>query len=163
MTDSELRGIVLRQFYDRRLEQFVDVKLSEFNEQFSFVELQNICRQLSEKGLIGKWHPVMTGGGPSVGIGQITAEGVDVVEGNATAPISITFDHRSTVSVTSSQNVQVGNNNIQSVAGQFQILLDAIDVSSATPAEKQEAKTLVRKVLEHPVVAAIVGGLASAL
>ena len=105
----------------------------------------------------------MTGGGPSVGIGQITAEGVDVVEGNATAPISITFDHRSTVSVTSSQNVQVGNNNIQSVAGQFQILLDAIDVSSATPAEKQEAKTLVRKVLEHPVVAAIVGGLASAL
>ena len=163
MTDSELRGIVLRQFYDRRLEQFVDVKLSEFNEIFSFVELQNICRQLSEKGLIGKWHPVMTGGGPSVGIGQITAEGVDVVEGNATAPISITFDHRSTVSVTSSQNVQVGNNNIQSVAGQFQILLDAIDVSSATPAEKQEAKTLVRKVLEHPVVAAIVGGLASAL
>ena len=163
MTDSELRGIVLRRFYDRRLEQFFEVKLNEFDDQFSFVELQNICRQLSEKGLVGKWHPAMTGGGPSVGIGQITAEGVDVVEGNTTAPISITFDHSSTVAVTSSQNVQIGNNNNQNVVGQFQILVDAIDASNATPAEKLEAKSLLRKVLEHPVVAAIVGGLASTL
>ncbi len=162
MTDSELRGLVLRRFYDRRLELMVSIELSDFDNRFSLFELQNICQQLDEKGLIGQWKPMVTKG-KFVGNGQITAEGVDVVEGNAKPPISITFDQRSTVSVTSSQNVQIGSHNIQDVQVQLEALVQAIDASSASARDKAEAKSLLKQFLAHPVVAAIIGGLASTL
>jgi hypothetical protein len=163
MTDSELRGIVLRRFYDRRLEHLVKLEEGDFDGRFSFVELQSICRQLAEKGLIEKWSPVMTAGGSVIGIGQITAEGVDVIEGNRQSPISITLDQRSTISVSSSQNVQIGSHNIQHIVVQLENLVKAIEASGGTDAEKAEAKSLLKKFLAHPLVSAIVGGLISGL
>ena len=163
MTDSELRGVVLRRLYDHRREGFVTLAEGDFGGQFSFVELRSICRQLAEKGLIGKWHPTSTGSGPTIGIGQITAEGIDVIEGTKSPPISITFDQRSTISVSGSQNVQIGNHNIQSIVVHLQSLAKAIDNSSATEQEKSEAKSLLNKFLAHPLVAAILGGVISSL
>lgn len=163
MTDSELRGIVLRRFYDRRHDGFVTLAETDFSGQFSFVELRSICRQLSEKGLIGEWHPTSTGAGPTIGIGRITADGIDVIEGTRSPPISITFDQRSTISVSASQNVQIGNQNVQSIAIHLQSLAKAIEHSSATEQEKSEAKSLLNKFLAHPLVSALLGGVISSL
>lgn len=44
------------------------------------------------------------------GMGRITARGIDVVEGNARAPITVTLHHHS-VSVSHSSNVQIGDSN----------------------------------------------------
>lgn len=42
-------------------------------------------------------------------------------------------------------------------------LVSSIDKADSTDAAKREAKSRLREFLEHPVVAAIVGGLASTL
>jgi hypothetical protein len=86
-----------------------------------------------------------------------------VVEGNVAAPISIVLDQSRHVAVHHSSNVQIGNENVQDVTIHFEKLLSAIDKSSASDKEKEEAKSLLKKFLEHPLVSSIAGGLASSL
>ncbi|WP_455828528.1 hypothetical protein [Pseudomonas capeferrum] len=58
---------------------------------------------------------------------------------------------------------QVGNHNVQNVHTVFTQLLQKIDESEATDEEKAEAKGRLSAFLEHPLVGAIVGGLAGSL
>jgi hypothetical protein len=52
---------------------------------------------------------------------------------------------------------------VQSYTAQFQSLVREIDKSKGSDAEKAEAKSLLKRFLEHPIVAGIAGGLAASL
>lgn len=59
---------------------------------------------------------------------------------------------------------QIGNNNVQNNSDQTYVLLaKAIDNGNGSPEEKAEAKTLLKKFLEHPIVSSIAGGIAGVL
>lgn len=96
------------------------------------------------------------------GLGKINSFGIDVVEGNVTPAIKVEFvqhTNNSTVNITGSTNVIAGNsitgdNNTLTLSG----LEKAIESADATPQAKEEAKTLLRKLSEHPLVSAIIGG-----
>ena len=96
-------------------------------------------------------------------MGKISARGADVVEGSVASPISIVLDQSHHVAVHHSSNVQIGNENVQDVTIHFEKLVSAIDKSSASEKDKKEAKSLLKKFLEHPLVSSIAGALASSL
>ncbi len=153
MRDADLRGIVLQKFYDERHRSgFVR---APFDTQSDPVIITNICRQLSEHGLI-EWKPAMAN--PPQGMGRITAHGVDVVEGTSRAAIAVHIDQ--SVSVSGS-HVQIGSGNIQHVSIDIEKITTAIDHSTATTEAKAEAKSLLARFLENPIIAAIAGGVAS--
>ena len=68
-----------------------------------------------------------------------------------------------TVNIHNSQGIQVGDHNIQNIAVSLQNLVHKIDEQNASEAEKAEAKGILRQLLEHPLVASILGGLASGI
>jgi hypothetical protein len=96
MKDNELRGIVLQKFYDLRHDQSV-VQLGDVLIPGEGMErvTSNICKQLSDHGLI-EWDSHNSLDETSLGgIGNITANGVDVIEGSSRAPIAITLHDQS--------------------------------------------------------------------
>ena len=162
MKDSELRGIILQEFYNHRRAGMRRWTFHEFagSVPFKKEDAIHICEQLAEHGLV-EWESIQIEGLQQIGAGKITARGVDVIEETVPAPISINFDNSHTVNVTSSKHVQVGSGNVQGVSIHIQQLRDAIENSAATPEAREEAKGALRKFLEHPAVSAILGSLAS--
>ncbi|MGA2143558.1 MAG: hypothetical protein ABSH49_01100 [Bryobacteraceae bacterium] len=111
MNDGELRGIILRYFYEARNYPGM-LNILGVPDVANLVEHQfrivSICRQLAEHGLI-HWEDfgsLNTFGGE----GRITACGVDVVEGTAQPPITVIL-HDHSISVMQSSNVQIGDSN----------------------------------------------------
>lgn len=96
MKDSELRGLVLKRFYElRRRGPFQWAELTEKELDPAFLEpvgadLFRICEQLSQQGLI-EWDSFYENGQPCGGHGQISVYGADVVEGSEKTPIAIAF------------------------------------------------------------------------
>jgi hypothetical protein len=164
MKDNELRAVVLQKYYELRrrgMFQWCEVELEDNFPIKEFGELARICDQLAEHGLI-EWKPTRGPFNRAIGgFGKISAFGVDVVEGTAQSPITIKFDHSHTVHVSNSMGVQIGNNNTLSSQMTIEEINAAIDHSGFSVAEKEEAKSALSKFLEHPVIAAIIGGLAS--
>jgi hypothetical protein len=111
MKDGELRGVILKYFYEARnypgmlnVLAVPDV-INLVDQQFRII---SICRQLAEHDLI-HWEDfgsLNTFGGE----GRITARGVDVVEGTARSPIAVIL-HDNSIRVTQSANVQIGDAN----------------------------------------------------
>ena len=60
-------------------------------------------------------------------------------------------------------NVQIGNQNTQSVIQTFNSIIEKINSSTATPEQKAEAKSLLKAFIEHPLVASVIGGVAGGL
>jgi predicted nucleotide-binding protein len=91
MKDSELRGKMLAVFYDRRHNNdgWVPTSEMDFGAMIDRRMVGSIGGQLADASLI-RWKP-LTGAaeGFVVGMGQITAFGVDVVEGTRRSPINI--------------------------------------------------------------------------
>ena len=167
ITDNQLRGIALRKAYEKRREGLFAWSNDDFKDldpsiDFDIQDLFRACEQLYEHGLID-FKSVSDGKQILDGRVKISAFGVDVVEGHATAPISITLDQSSHVSVSGSSHVQIGDGNIQNVSIHIEALSRAIDASGGSDAEKEEAKSLLRRFLEHPLVSSIAGGIASSL
>lgn len=111
MTDGELRGIVLQEFYNRRNLPGMVNALS-FPEALAVepdqLRLFRICEQLKEHGLI---KGVVMNSLDTFGMmGNITANGVDVIEGTARAPITVIL-HDHSISVSQSSNIQIGDSN----------------------------------------------------
>jgi hypothetical protein len=157
MRDNDLRGIVLQHFYEVRHRDDDMTSLEEIVAASLPGEVQrvgNICDQLSQYGLI-EWTPLKAMMGTIAGMGRITAAGVDVIEGTALSPITITL-HDHSVSVSGS-NVQIGNNNSQTVNMTIDKMVSAIDHSSASMDEKAEAKTLLQRIGENKLLATVLG------
>ena len=168
MKDSELRGLVLRGLYDERRRG--TLHLSPDNpflvESLTLDETLRICDQLVQHGLAdGKLtRNLSTGyGSYDYGMVKITAQGVDVVEGNSKSDIKIEFMQTNNINVSNSSGVVIGDGNSQTIVTQLEALVREIDKSSASDDDKAAAKTQLRKVLEHPVVGAILGATAQIL
>lgn len=166
MKDNDLRGLVLQKYYEKRREdlfQWTDDDFKDLPEPWGFdaADLWRICDQLGEHGLT-EWHPASDNNGRTIGgIGKISAFGVDVIEGTTRPPIAITIDHSRHVSVQDSVGVQIGDGNIQDLSLHIGKIVSAIDHSTASDQQKAEAKSLLKRFLEHPLVASIVGGIAA--
>lgn len=161
-TDSDLRGIVLRRFYERRNENsagLINLTTHDFGGGHSRNELIRICDQLKDHDLIKNWHPNMEGGGPNLGHGAISAPGVDVIEGTRHVPLEISLNTQN-ITVVGSQNVQIGDANSQKLNITIEDLILEIDNSIHADSQKEEAKSVLKQLLNNPVVAAILGGLA---
>jgi hypothetical protein len=95
MKDSELRGKLLKVFYDRRHNAQGWVPTSDIDVSGADTAdrqmIGGVCRQLEDANLI-RWKPLLGAQeGFVIGMAQITAFGVDIVEGAAPSPISISF------------------------------------------------------------------------
>ena len=58
---------------------------------------------------------------------------------------------------------QIGNHNTQNVEGAIKYIIDEINKSDATDDQKAEAKGLLQKAIEHPVISSTIGSSAGAL
>jgi hypothetical protein len=61
------------------------------------------------------------------------------------------------ISISHSQGIQIGDHNSQHIAGSFIGLVEEIEQSAAGQEEKAAAKSLIRSVLENPIVASVLG------
>lgn len=67
------------------------------------------------------------------------------------------------VNITHSTGVQVGDHNIQNMQTTFVTLERAIDSQDASPESKADAKAKLKALLQHPLVVAVLGGVASGI
>ncbi len=162
MKDTELRGLVLQNFYEHRRERAYEPKRDDFGGGIPEEDIYAICSQLSEHGLI-TWNPVHMRVGVVGGMGKITASGIDVIEEGVKPPITIVLNHAPTISVNSSSNVQIGDSNSQTINTAVEQLFSVVDQSNGSQEQKEQAKSLLRAFLEHPLVCSIAGGLASSV
>jgi hypothetical protein len=91
MQDAELRGKMLKAFYERRHNNqgWVPTSDMDFGVILDRQMVGSVGRQLADAGLI-RWKPLMGAEeGFVVGMGQITALGVDVIEATRPSPINI--------------------------------------------------------------------------
>ena len=157
MKDADIRGLVLQKLFDARnarrrglkIPEGLDIPGFDLSEEHNLHVLGNATKQLAEKNLI-TFHEMINRPYPS-GLAIINADGIDVVEGTARSPISITLDN--SVNVHGSQGVQVGGQgNVQNVTLDVGKLINAIDGGSGTIQEKEEAKSLLKRVIDNPLV-----------
>lgn len=155
MKDSEIRGLILQYYYDRRREGWSLPKPDDLGRGLTEQDILHVADQLAEHNLL-EWRRQGSHGEIRVGMGKINAFGIDVVEGDAQTELKVEFVHNKTINISGSTNVVVGDNNtaMQSV----QDLVKVIESSTGTPEAKEEAKHLLRRFLEHPLVAALAGG-----
>ncbi len=162
MKDTELRGIILRRYYEKRREAMFTPEVGDLQEQVTFEDICAISGQLGEYGLI-TWKAIRSFGGVSFGLGKITALGIDVVEGVATPDIKVEFVQNKSINITGSSNVIVGDHNKQNISHHITEIARAIEASQATSEQKAEAKNLLRTFVEHPLVTSVAGGAISLL
>jgi hypothetical protein len=161
MKDTELRGILLQKYYEHRRGRYFLPKPEEFDVPISEIDIIAVSSQLGEHGLLD-WKELKTLN--SIwGNGKISAFGIDVVEGAAKPDIKVEFVQNKTVTISGSSNVIVGDHNQQNISHHVTALEKAIDASSATPEAKQEAKGILRRFAEHPLVTSLAGGAISLL
>jgi hypothetical protein len=134
MNDAELRGQMLHYFYDNRRQGYTQMLTNEFLDQNTAFD---ICRQLSEHGLLN-WKPLVAQEFRT-GMGQITATGIDVVEGTQKPPPSISI---------SLKDVQIGKGNIQNTNITARDIAVAIDNAKVDQRTKEEAKSLMNRLLQ---------------
>lgn len=67
------------------------------------------------------------------------------------------------ITINGAGSVQVGDYNTQNIVNLLDTLKTKIEAADADPKEKEEAKGLLRKLLEHPLVVSILGAAAGAV
>lgn len=158
MKDSEVRGTILQRLYDiRHLNNgMIDIPDGMTIMNIAPTVLANCAAQLDEQGLI-KFRQYI-GRGYRAGHGSITAYGVDVVEGNVRPPIAVTID--SSINVSGSQAVQIGGQgNLQNVTLDVEKMITMVDSAGGTVTEKEEAKSLLKKLAENKIVQGVLGAM----
>jgi hypothetical protein len=166
MKDTDLRGIMLQQFYERRREGYIGlgatgVALLSIPAEVDPLDALRVCAQLGEHGLL-EWSGSIDED-HAYGAGKITAAGVDVAEGERSSPISIHLDqsrHEQHVTVTGGTGVQVAGDNArqhQTVTHHVEQLIREIEASPATNEEKTEAKFKLGEFLKTKGAEALFG------
>tara|TARA_Y100000296_G_scaffold18380_1_gene21933 strand:- start:2516 stop:3013 length:498 start_codon:yes stop_codon:yes gene_type:complete len=68
-----------------------------------------------------------------------------------------------TINIHGAQSVQVGDHNTQNILNSFEALVKKIESADVPPVQKEEAKGMLRKLLEHPAVVSVIGAAAKAV
>lgn len=157
MNDIQLRGQVLNKLYEIRSQRGLKISESMFSPPMLAGELVRICGQLQEHNLVNAKIVDLLSGDPLMVFCNISARGVDVVETGLSPDLNIDLMKNSTINITGSKNVIVGDNNSQNIQQNFQEIIKAIENSNLSLDGKNEAKSILRKMLETPLFNTILG------
>jgi hypothetical protein len=146
MTDSQLRGLLLEKYYQRRKERLIGLVPSDFDGKLNERQIQNIAGQLADHGLI-HWRPNRGHDGIGGGMGAITPAGVDVVESKVAAPVDIHWSQ--------DRGPQLPAAAKAGVASAIAQLLQAIEHSGASLADRQAAIALLQAFQQHPLLCSL--------
>jgi hypothetical protein len=170
MKDSVVRGRVLLLLYKRRGEGSIPFGHAEqavpppagINRR----DWLRAVAQLSEYRLID-WTPLedRSGMGLFSGFAKINDLGVKVLEGGVAPPISISIDKSRRTSVPRQQQGPIGESNPQQqvITEALEKVIAAINQADVSEQEKNEAKSLLRKLLGSKAAASMLGAGAQSL
>jgi len=170
MKDSVVRGCLLQFLYERRSEGLLSFGQSEqaipppagINRR----DWLRAVAQLSEYGLID-WTPVedKSGMGLLSGSAKINDFGVKVLEAGVESPIQISIDksRRTNISKHEQTPIAPSTPQQQEVTEALKKVITAINQADVPEQEKNEAKSLLRKLLSSEAAAKVLGDGAQSL
>jgi hypothetical protein len=170
MKDSVVRGCLLQRLYERRGEGSIPFgHLEQAIPPPGGISRRDWLRavaQLSEYGLID-WTPLedQSGMGLLSGFAKINDFGVEVLEGGVDPPVSISIDksRRARVSKREQAPIAGGTPQQQAITEALEKVLIAIDQAKVSEQEKNEAKSLLRRLLSSKAAAKVLGAGAQSL
>jgi len=170
MKDSVVRGRLLQLLYQRRTEG--SIPLGHVEEavpppgSISRRDWLRAAAQLSEYGLID-WTPLedKSGMGLLSGFAKINDFGVQVIEAGVAPPIRISIDEsrRTAVAQTGQAPIAVSTPQQQKITDALEKVITAINQADVSEHEKNEAKSLLRKLLRSKAAAKVLGPGAQSL
>lgn len=170
MKDSVVRGCLLQLLYERRSEGFLPFGRTEqavpppggINRR----DWLRAVAQLSEYRLID-WTPVEDSSGLGLlsGFARINNFGVEVLEAGVASPISISLDKSRPTGLRRKQQAPVAASTPPQLAitEAVEKVINAINQSDVSVREKNQAKSLLRKLLGSKAAAKVLGAGAQAL
>jgi hypothetical protein len=170
MKDSVVRGRVLQLLYERRHEGSVPFGHAEqavpppggINRR----DWLRALAQLSEYHLID-WTPLedQSGMGLLSGFAKINDFGVKVLEAGVASPIRISFDKSGGATVPRQEEAPIGASTPQQqvIMEALEKVITAINQADVSEQEKNEAKSLLRKLLGSKAAASVLGAGAQSL
>ena len=164
MKDSVVRGCLLQLLYERRREDSIPFGQGEqavpppggINRR----DWLRAVAQLAEYHLID-WTPLedQSGMGLVSGFARINEFGARVLEGGVASPIRISFDESRRTTVRQDQQLPTapGTPQQQAITEALEKVIIAINQADASEREKNEVKSLLRKLLGSKAATSVLG------
>ena len=170
MKDSVVRGCLLQLLYESRSEDSIAFGQAEQAVPppggISRRDWLRAVAQLSEYHLID-WTPLedQSGMGLLSGFAKINDFGVKVLEGGVASPIRISFDESRRTTIRQDQQAPAapGTPQQQAIMEALEKVIIAINQSDASDREKNEVKSLLRKLLDSKAATSVLGPGAQSL
>jgi hypothetical protein len=170
MKDSVVRGCLLQLLYERRSEGSIPFGHAEQAVPppggISRRDWLRAVAQLSEYHLID-WTPLedQSGMGLLSGFAKINDFGVEVLEGGVASPIQISIDEsrRTTVRQDQQPPIATSTQHQQMITDALEKVITAINQADVLEQEKNEAKTLLRRLLGSKAAVSVLGPGAQSL
>ena len=170
MKDSVVRGCLLQLLYERRSEGSIPFGHSEQAVPppggISGRDWLRAVAQLSEYRLID-WTPVedQSGMGLLSGFAEINDFGIKVLEAGVASPIRISFDESRGTTVHRQKQAPIAaiTPQQQLISDALEKVIAAINQADLSEKEKNEAKSLLRKLLSSKAAAKVLGAGAQSL
>jgi hypothetical protein len=170
MKDSVVRGRLLHLLYERRSEGSIPFgRLEQAVPPPGGISRRDWLRavaQLSEYGLID-WSPLedQTGMGLLSGFAKINDFGIKVLETGVAPPIQISIPERRRTTVPKREQAPIATSTPQQqmITDALEKVITAIDQADVSKQEKNEAKSLLRKLLSSKAAAKLLGAGAQSL
>jgi len=164
MKDSVVRGCLLQFLYERRSEGSIPFGHAEQAVPppagISRRDWLRAVAQLSEYRLID-WVPLedQSGMGLLSGLAKINDFGVKVLEAGIAPPIRISIDERRRTTVPRGQQAPIAPSTPQqqAITNALEKVITAINQADVSEREKNEAKSLLRKLLGSKAAASVLG------
>jgi hypothetical protein len=164
MKDSVVRGRMLQLLYERRREGSIPFGHGEHAvpppEGINRRDWLRAVAQLSEYRLVD-WTPLedRSGMGLLSGFAKINDFGVKVLEASVAPPISISIDESRQTTVPQQQQAPIAASipQQQAITKALEKVITAINQADVSEQEKDEAKSLLRKLLESKAAASVLG------
>jgi hypothetical protein len=164
MKDSVVRGCLLQLLYERRSEDSIPFGQGEQAVLppggISRRDWLRALVQLSEYHLID-WTPVEDQGGMGLlsGFAKINDFGVKVFEGDVAPPIQISTDERRRTRVPRREQAPIATStqHQQMITDALEKVITAINQADVSEQEKNEAKTLLRRLLGSKAAVSVLG------
>ena len=171
MKDSVVRGCLLQLLYERRSEGSIPFGHAEQAVPppggISRRDWLRAVAQLSEYRLID-WTPLkdQSGMGLLSGVAKINDFGVKVLESGVASPIRISTDEVRRTTVPQREQAPIGPSNPQQqqvIVEALEKVITAINQADVSEREKNEVKSLLRKLLGSKAAASVLGASAQSL
>jgi hypothetical protein len=170
MKDSVVRGCLLQLLYQRRSEGSIPFgRLEQAVPPPGGISRRDWLRavaQLSEYGLID-WTPLedKSGMGQLSGFAKINDFGVKVLEARVEPPIQISIDKSRQTAVPQQEQAPIATSTPQQqmITDALEKVITAINQADVSEEEKNEAKSLLRKLLSSKAAAKVLGAGAQSL